>query len=158
MALTDKLTAIANAIRGKTGGAAELTLSEMASEITDKLSGNSLSLTVIVAQTSTQELTVLEANSANAAVNSLLLAHRNDSTFAITFVALDAVPDASHGFRRFIYVSTAFSVLTVENNSEKTYSTASGTSVRVGDNGQVTVYANSGGRIGAGSYRLTFSW
>lgn len=33
MALTDKLTAIANAIRAKTGGTSELTLDEMATEI-----------------------------------------------------------------------------------------------------------------------------
>ena len=34
MALTDKLTAIANAIRGKTGGSASMTLDEMAAAIT----------------------------------------------------------------------------------------------------------------------------
>ena len=41
MALTDKLTNIANAIRAKTGGTAELSLDDMVTEINDLSTGPS---------------------------------------------------------------------------------------------------------------------
>lgn len=59
MALTDKLTAIANAIRNKTGGSAKLTLDEMAAAIynmhdpDDSAGGNSFGIKYIYSNINT---------------------------------------------------------------------------------------------------------
>lgn len=57
MALIDKLTAIANAIRGKTGKTAELTLDEMATEITAIQTNPTLQSKTVTPSTSSQTIT-----------------------------------------------------------------------------------------------------
>ena len=53
MALTDKLVAIADAIRGKTGKTAEMTLDAMPTEITSIITGSNLTIQRISRSTST---------------------------------------------------------------------------------------------------------
>ena len=175
MALTDKLTAIANAIRGKTGGAAELTLPQMAEEIEAKLSGKSVSFVVNVPTTvsTSGTYTIFEANDQNALLNELLAAHRSDSNFTIAITPLSAVPDQTNGFRRLWIASNSqlftdggiaccssvvtekAAVLTITAAANKP--TGSG-SVSVSNVGAIGVYANSSGRIGAGDYLISCSW
>lgn len=57
MALIDKLTAIANAIRGKTGKTAELTLDEMVTEITAIQTNPTLQSKTVTPSTSSQTIT-----------------------------------------------------------------------------------------------------
>ena len=175
MALTDKLTAIANAVRGKTGGNTQLTLPQIAEEISKKLSGNSVSfISTMEDNVSTSGYaTLLEQNEQNTVLNRLLTDHRNDANFTITVTALNQLPDITNNYRR-LWISSnkklledngtaCFSLLATEKNGALTFSPSaskptSGGSIVVYSNGRIGVYANSGGRIGAGDYLISCSW
>ena len=64
MALTDKLTAIGNAIRNKTGGSSQLSLTEMATAISNIQTGITPSGSINISQNGTYDVT----NKANAVV------------------------------------------------------------------------------------------
>lgn len=91
MALTDKLTAIANAVRAKTGRQGTLTLPQMAAEISSLPTGSEYSRCWVIN---------LAENSAAGAVisiaqNDWLAAQYNNSTLSAALVRMGTVPNGS---------------------------------------------------------------
>lgn len=170
MALTSKITAIANAVRGKTGGSAVMTLPQIASEIANKLSGNCkcFSYTLSQAQTSTFDVTGEVAE---------LAAHVNDTTLWAAFIPLGIYGnDSSVSYRRFVLISNS---LMFNSSGNEEYgicmrsaegSTSSGayttkplndtTNVimRVSSNGVLSVVSDSTKPYPAGDYLVMYGW
>lgn len=89
MALTDKLTAIANAIRAKTGGTATMTLAEMPTEIASIQTGITPSGSVTLTSENTYDVT----SKASAIVD--FSATRAALAEAVTAKGVDTLPTAS---------------------------------------------------------------
>lgn len=169
MALTEKLTAIADAIRAQTGGSEQLTLTQMAEEITEKLSGNCKCVVVTIAKNKTSRFTAISGDSE-------LATHYNEPTLWAAYIAL-GVAQIPSGTSYRLYSIASNSPIAVRNTSEMVYayggrsdgttlnatignSAMSGDASNIGvtSAGDLTIYANAAAPIPAGNFLIAFGW
>lgn len=170
MALTDKLTAIADAIRAKTGGSSALTLTQMAAEIasigTEPLNAKCMIVNVAADQSARQVTW-------NAQGDDDIAAHRNDSSFSVGIIAMNAVSSSS---TRAVFVTNSRQHQTVDGYGVYLRSSSSGLAaasvskqpsasqestagtVSVDSSGVITTYASSTYPIRAGDYLVVCAW
>lgn len=166
MALTDKLTAIADAIRSKTGGTGNLTLPQMASEISQKLSGNCKCF-VYTASASVTSATAL--NTADAQ----LAAHYNDSALLIALLPISNISEVNPSVKgvltgnRILYSDGSDTRYGLIFRSTATATTLtyikvpvsnSASAMNVSSSGVITFTPPSGTPLAAGDYLVVYGW
>lgn len=175
MALTDKLTAIANAIRAKTGGSSTLTLPQMASAV-GTLSGNCKCFTIEVSEKQTALFAVTGEISE-------LAAHFNTATLWAGFLPLSLTDSEPAGedesCRRFGFASNSPLFTTYKNGADEAqygirYASKSGSAangaytpnplngnsmvMRVSSAGVLSIYADAAKPVPPGSYLVMYGW
>ena len=168
MALTDKLTAIGNAIRAKTGGSSQLTLAQMATEISNIPTGstNCKCQKVTVATDKTDRIVLTSADSD-------IAAHRTDNNFYVGIVPLfpyssglsirggintnrNLIEDTNNPIYGFLMRitgsgSNSFAFIT------KSATTAGG-EISTTANGEIFFYATTTYVLRAGDYLVVSGW
>ena len=172
MALTDKLTDIADAIRAKTGTSAALSLTQMAQAVQSITLGSANSRCFLKTLSADASGTQVEMNPDGDAA---IAAHKSDSSFTVGVIALGITSSAS--FRcavvgnNSLHSATSSTVYGVYLRSSSSgvsgmYMTApvnsspdnSPGNVTVDSNGVIRVFASSSYVLKAGSYICVCGW
>ena len=166
MALTNKLTAIADAIRAKTGGTSPLTLPEMATAISAIPTGanNCKCFTVTVSADDSDSKHILTD------ADAYIAAHRNDNSFYVGIVPNFAY-NSGLSFRGGVNTNIALTDSTTcgflfRTNSSGSNSfafitkkpTVSSTDIGVTDDGKLFVYTTTTLVLRTGCYTVFCGW
>ena len=170
MALTDKLTDIADAIRAKTGTSAALSLTQMAQAVQSITLGSANSRCFLKTLAADASGTQVEMNPDGDAA---IAAHKSDSSFTVGVIALGITSSASFrcavvGNNSLHSAITVYGVYLRSSSSGVSgmYMTApvnsspdnSPGNVTVDSNGVVRVFASSAYPLKAGSYICVCGW
>ena len=172
MALTDKLTAIANAIRSKTGGSGSLNLAQMATEIAGLPNAFVTTTTLSTHQSTDVPLCTLPDN---------VYAHRNDNNFTVAVMnttptelvnyddyngiatnmpnlpTSGSYPIYGHINRKNSNTSVSNGTIFYPPNSTDNTSSLGGNG-KIWLNGKVLTYKPIGYFLGAGTIKIIVTW
>lgn len=175
MPLTDKFTAIADAIRSKTGKAAKLTLSEMVAEINSL--GSSANAYIAIKELSTHQ----SANVVLCELPDSVYAHKDDDTFSVAIINL--TPELLQNYDEYLLITSnnpespkqssypvhgvgvrknsstgvgSYHIYYPPNSSDNT--TSIGGLGKVWLNGKNLTYKSAGYFLGAGTLKIIVSW
>lgn len=154
MSVNEKMTAIADAIRGKTGKTEELTLDQMATEIAGITSGGGGGLSVLVNETLVLATDLTTTNASANVYQSDKIANNNWYFAIIEKINPALTPDTYEGIAT--YRLNGFNANMIRWNKTSYSAAHYNTYLRIDENGMVSLSCQGGNTLPwlAGEYKL----